>query len=598
MQKNIKIYLILFLSICLASYLWSVIHLPVITDLNYGAEYLEKSYNKNNDVFRFVVFVIVSLAPFLYFYLYFNKSKVYSIKDFINLNQNNTIQNKNPQLFLYFLVLCCFIEFLLIDFTKYISNIDIFHEGLWITSAFNFLKTGDFWKASYIDRGIFGNYYPYILWNYLEVSIGSVRFSNLLLLLINKILLIFLAKQISDNINFLKIKKIIFFILLSILFLSTVSYYDQEEFVTRSPLLILFLNIFLYALNSSKRFSFSYFILGLFSVISILWYLDIGAYLNFLVLLILLFFFLRKDFKTILSISSGVVIGWFIFYVLIDSQEFSHFIFNTINIYSTIDQIHGLIFPAPFISGDTRATKTLLLFVIGGIFTILICFNKNNFNTNNKIFFLTLFILSLVVFKTGLSRSDSPHIKTATGPLMILLYSYLLYWALDLNKFNFFETITNNKKIIFGIIIVIIFVINFKLYKIKDILTAPQKIITLIKADDKKYLTEKQSEYIFLIDYYKKISNNQNCIQILTDEVALPYLLRKKTCTKFYEIWLLTPPHLQEEFIRELKIKKPKIILTKEKTLFTPKLKLVDKYINKEYKVHSTFKEWTFMEIK
>ena len=67
MQKNIKIYLILFLSVCLASYLWSVIHLPVITDLNYGAEYLEKSYNKNNDVFRFVVFVIVSLTPFLYF---------------------------------------------------------------------------------------------------------------------------------------------------------------------------------------------------------------------------------------------------------------------------------------------------------------------------------------------------------------------------------------------------------------------------------------------------------------------------------------------------------------------------------------------------
>ena len=41
----------------------------------------------------------------------------------------------------------------------------MFHEGLWITSAFNYLKTGQIWFTSYIDRGLFGNFYPVILWN-------------------------------------------------------------------------------------------------------------------------------------------------------------------------------------------------------------------------------------------------------------------------------------------------------------------------------------------------------------------------------------------------------------------------------------------------
>ena len=99
------------------------------------------------------------------------------------------------------------------------------------------------------------------------------------------------------------------------------------------------------------------------------------------------------------------------------STELHNFFFNTKSIYYTIDQIHGLIFPTPFFSGDTRATRTLIYFILGGVFTTYICLDKGNFKNSNKIFFFFLFILSLVSFKTGLSRSDTGHIKTATGPL-------------------------------------------------------------------------------------------------------------------------------------------------------------------------------------
>ena len=107
-----------------------------------------------------------------------------------------------------------------------------------------------------------------------------------------------------------------------------------------------------------------------------------------------------------------------------------------------------------------------------------------------------------------------------------------------------------------------------------------------------------KKKYIDLIEYYKNISLNSDCIQILTDENALPYLLRKKTCTKYYQIWILQPKHLQKKFIEALKDKKPKIILIKTKPVkFTPKLQLVEKYINNEYTVYDTFEEWTFLRL-
>ena len=107
------------------------------------------------------------------------------------------------------------------------------------------------------------------------MTIGSVRFFNIFLLLLNKLLLIFLAKQISENINFSLIKKTIFFISLSLLLVSLVDYYNKEEFVKRSPLIILFLNFLLFSLKDYNKYSINFFCLGIFSIISFLWFIDI-----------------------------------------------------------------------------------------------------------------------------------------------------------------------------------------------------------------------------------------------------------------------------------------------------------------------------------
>jgi len=599
MKKKLSIYITLLLSIILGTYFWSAIELPLNQELSYGDEYLIEFYNKHNDTYKFFIFILTALLPFIFIYNHFYKKDIYSIKDFIKLKLHNDSVTSNSINFLFLLmVVFCLVEFFLIDFTWYVSNIDMFHEGLWITSAFNYIKTSQFWSSSYIDRGLFGNFYPVILWAINEnISLGSVRFADLLLLLINKFLLLLLAKQITECLNFNDFKKILFFIILSLLFISLISYQEQEEFTTRSLLSILFLNIFLYSLKNKKRI-INFFVLGFFSAISILWYLDIGAYINFTIFLILIFFLIRKDIKVFLAILMGVVGSWFIFFVLLSPNELQDFLFNTKNIYFTMDQIHGLIFPAPFFSGDVRATKTLIFFIIGGVFTTYICLDKENFKNSNKVFFFFLFILSLVSFKTGLSRSDAPHIKSATGPLLLVVYTYSLYWLMNLTIFKRAETIIKNNLKLFKFIFIVLIFLNFKFYQLNGIFNFKDKLDTLLQANDVEFLNGSQEKYIDLIKYYKNISLNSDCIQILTDENALPYLLRKKTCTKYYQIWILQPKHLQKKFIEALKIKKPKIILIKTKTAkFTPKLQLVEKYINNEYTVYDTFEEWTFLKL-
>ncbi|MDA9623904.1 hypothetical protein N9S62_01350 [Pelagibacteraceae bacterium] len=598
MKKKISIYITLFLSVILASYFWSVIELPLNQKLNYGDEYFTKSYSKYNDTFKFFIFILTGLLPFIFIYNYLYKKEIYSIKDFLRLELNNNSTNNNSLSFIFLLMLIfCLIEFFLIDFTWYISNIDMFHEGLWITSAFNYLKTGQLWSSSYIDRGLFGNFYPVILWNFNEnIGIGSVRLADLFLLLVNKILLLFLAKQITESLNFNDFKKIIFFIISSFLFISLVDYQDLEEFVPRSLLSILFLNIFLHSLKNKKIINF--FVLGLFSVISILWYLDIGAYVNFTILLILIFFLIRGDVKVFLATFVGLITGWLTFFLLFPPNELQDFFFNTKNIYYTIDQIHGLIFPTPFFAGDTRATKTLVFFIMGGVFTTYICLDRGNFKNSNKIFFFFLFVLSLVSFKTGLSRSDDPHIKVATGPLLLIIYTYLSYWLMHLTIFKKAETIIINNIKLFKFIFIILLFLNFKIYQINGVFNFKDKLDTLLQANDVEFLKGEQEKYIDLIKYYKNVSLNNNCIQILTDENALPYFLKKKTCTKYYQIWILQPEYMQNKFIEALKDKKPKIILIKTKsTRYTPKLKLVERFINNEYTAYDTFNEWTFLKI-
>ena len=76
LKKILLILIVLFLSTGSALLLWDHILLPINDINNYGSEYFIKSYNKNNDTLRFIVFVLISIAPFLFLHRYLFKDTI------------------------------------------------------------------------------------------------------------------------------------------------------------------------------------------------------------------------------------------------------------------------------------------------------------------------------------------------------------------------------------------------------------------------------------------------------------------------------------------------------------------------------------------
>ena len=571
-----------------------------------GYEALEtNNYHHQTDTLKFSFYILVSLVPFSIFLLNLYKEKTFSIKEIINLNctsKEKYSHNIFDYLF-YSIIIATLLNFILINFEDFFNGFDIYHEGLLLTPPNNYVFTGGFWSSSFVERGLFGNFYPLILWSLFENnnSIGLSRLSSLVLLLFNKLLLVFLAKQIASNIHFEKFEKLYFFLFLSIIFLSFVDYYDTSHFSTRYHLFILFFNILFISIQNLNRITITNILIGFFSILSILWWLDIGIFVNCIIFLIIFFSLIRKEYFKVTSILVGLFLGWAIFLLIFPDNELKEFFSNTFAIFSSIEIINQLPYPSPLFEENARATKILIYFTLAGALTIYSCFTKNNKISNKlKIFFIFLYVASLISFKYGLGRSDASHIQSSTGLLLVLLSSLTLYYFFNLlNYFKFNLFLSNLKKINFVLILLIIF-LQFNLYKLNRIVDFPNKITKLIYADDKEFLFDTLDSYNKLIKYYKEISSEANCVQILTDEVAVPYLVKKKSCTKFNIMMLAKSKKYQIEFVNELKTKKPEIILYKSEKFdfgYVNTLSLVNKYIKENYVFHSELDYWTFFKI-
>ena len=104
-----------------------------------------------------------------------------------------------------------------------------------------------------------------------------------------------------------------------------------------------------------------------------------------------------------------------------------------------------------------------------------------------------------------------------------------------------------------------------------------------------------------MISYYKNLTRKDKCVQIFTNEAAVPYLLKKPTCTKFYLMFISPTEKNQALFIKQLKNTKPKFILFHSE--IDPyqdthvSMPMVLDYINSNYSMYEKFKYWTFVKI-
>ena len=615
-----KISLIIFLtitSIIFSTIIWESIILPYDNENQIYGEYFKLKYNPTNDTLRYISFVLLPLITFFISYKFLYKESLFTIKEALFLKTLNSTGIENKKILNFFLYLILFLivlNFLSLDFNNsyYTSNLDFYHEGVILTPSKNFSLTNGLWTSTFIEYGLFGNFHPIIVWKLFNYeTIGSLRFFEILILLFNNIILVLISKKISENLDLDKITKVFYFVFLSITAISFVDYkYSHTDITAKFFLILLFLYVFFHSISSKRNFININFFIGLFSAISFFWYIDVGAYINIFTSLLIIYLILGKEYKKIAFILFGALSGWIFFFILIPTNEILVFFENTKSIFSTVGYIDGLIYPTPFISGDVRSTRALLLIIITGILLIIFNFNKNiSAKSETKIFFSFLYFMNILIFGSAIVRADSPHIKSSSGLLLFLFSSVLLYFFLKIFKSlksntEFFKKSFFIIKKYYFLILLTFVLINFTLIpsysiNIKKNLFSFHEIKKLLIRDNENYLSENQIE---MIEYFSKLTKNEKCVQIFTNEAAIPYFLNKPTCSKYYSMTMAAAEKNQRQFVEDLKIHKPKIILFEsEVDLFSDteyRLPIVLNYIKSNYSFHSKFKFWTFVKLK
>jgi hypothetical protein len=606
-NKKVLIPIFAFIiSIFLCTFIWDFIKLPYnLSKGIYGHSYFVNSHNSLNDTLRFLIFIFFPIVIYILSKSLMEKNVFEKFFSFLNFNysKKNLISNNSINIFFYFLVILVFFEFFLIDFSKLNYQLDVFHEGLWLTASSNLNIKNEFFLSSYVGRGFYGNFHPYFLWKMIGFeSIGITRFFSLFINLIIKLFCLLIAKKISLATNFKKNELTIFFILLSLIFLSLTSY-NSPIFFDRTLVALIFIFLLLnYFFNKPNPFSLI--LIGFFSSLSMFWYIDIGIYINFFLLVLLVFFLVKRDFRNSSLVILGIFISWVACLLIFSSNELDAFVKNTVMIFSTIDQIQGIVYPTPFFSGDSRATKSLLLFLISG-FLIVNLILKDKQNHFFLISLIILFIFSGLFFKYGLSRSDAGHIRVASGFITMTFFTIIVFHLVSLAGKFFKTTRDRDKKFKFTISILILVVVfslffekKYETKNIKNISTFMSSVIKLIKSKDEVYLSP---EYIAFVDYYKSLAKEDNCVFIFTGEVALPYLLKKETCSKHFINYISSPKDIQMEIIKDLGATKPKYILYKSDIdLYygsQQKLKYVNNFLKKRYTKYTKFKKWEIHKI-
>ena len=583
-QKKIAIeFLILILSILLSALAWKYLKLPYV-DPKIVGDYSLNSYNSKNDLLRYIFFVLVPFLSFIFFRSYIHNIQIFSFfSNLKKLDYQDYAKNNFIIIFLLIFVLILFLQFISINFST--SPIDIYHDGQRISSAYKSKIDNSLWSGSYVTVGIF---YETIsskwAWDFFDkVSIGSYRFFDLFYILITKILLTLIAYQISNNSKLISIYKIFYFFILFITFNFLIDYnLNSVDLLTfREIPILLFIILFPYTIKNNKISYIILFFISILSVFTLFWGLDRGIIYNLLCLFLLIYFIIINRTLKAFLITIFIIFSWLISWFFLKS-EFTIFLSNSISILKEISYIHGIIHPIPFSDepNASRATKNLILIIISIILSFnLFWINKDKYSYNFKIILLLISLICFLSYFNAVGRSDGPHIKSIFGYPLIFILSYILFNLFYYLSYKFEKFIF--KKYYFILIIflsVILIEINFfNIHNFKN------RLFKYINTEDKEFIDKELSNFI---EFSKIKLANEQCIQLFSNKASILYLLRKKSCTKYYFVWSVGSEKNQIDFIKDLK--NVNIIITdNDYNDLSPnfKLQLVNKFINKNYKL-------------
>ena len=318
-QKN-KIYTfgITSIAIFLSIILWNTFHISYHTNGIIG-DYSINNYNSLNDPIKYLIFILFPAFIFFICNIIFEKKNINSFILFFRYEKN--LEDENDlilNIIFFILFLLILLEFFSLDFSYH--KLDIFHSGQRLNAAFKSLLDNSLWSGSYITSGIFIEIInAKLIWKLFDFqSIGLVRFSETLLILISKFLLIILSYKITKIIFLKKNLKTLFFVILSCIFLNLIDYDINSADLIESreiPNLILLILTLNYVNVDNNKFKLSFILLGLLSVLSFFWSIDRAIIYNFFMVSIFIYFAVNKNFKGIGYILSVIIVCWILIFL-------------------------------------------------------------------------------------------------------------------------------------------------------------------------------------------------------------------------------------------------------------------------------------------
>jgi len=595
MKKAIP-WLFLILGVIFSTFIWNYILLPYDTTNTINGHYSLNKINPLNDTIRGLFFIFFPLFLYLITFIKINPETI-GKKIF---ESQNTVSNRNIDYLCIVLIIFSIIEFYNLDYKNFLGPIDVHHEGTFLTAQLNFFSKNQAWTGTFFDYGFLGNsigiFFNSIFDGY---SIGIQRFLFKVLILLNKILIILICRQIIISISSTN-KKGILFLIFSLSSIKLASFYEHVTPFHSRVFIYLIVTLLIFNIVTAKKNSFfKSFLTGFFSLLSVLFYWDIGSYINVLLIVFLAYLFFTKSYSNFYSVILGVLLSWIIFFILTPSNEFKEFFNQYFVIINVSEYLIGIEFPKPFSEKSTRHTKALLLIIFSGVFLINYVFDKlNKESLESKFLLFFIFISSILFLKSGLTRSDGPHIKYSSGQYTLLVFFFISYFLVNFtSKFKFFSKINyffekKNYFIVLSIIVSFLFMFKNNYLSFLNIFNSAKNFQVITKIDDQKFL---ENDYYEFIETYKDLVKNENCVQQFTDDNAIPYLVGKPTCTKYYVNAHIIENWTEGDFINELKSSKPNYIIYSSKINWFKNRNNApnaDKFILNNYKLFKDLSPW------
>ena len=621
LNNNFKIFILTLASLLLGVFLWNKISLPYSNPENvYGILSVNKFNPLNNDL-RFIILISLVFGTF-FLSLIFYKKNMNTFNEIIFFEKKKKTIENYKYLNVVFLVFLTFVTFEFLSMSYPLNEIDFFHEGERLTPAKNYVLNGKMWSGVFFNHGAFTDLFGTVIgWKIFgNETIGSHRLIILIFIFFTKLILLILTFKIAKLIKSDETTKIIYFSLIAISVLQLTEYTAgaTRPYLTYKDLPCLIFLIFSMEILLKQNKNHYAFLIGLISSISVFFQLDRGIYTNVLILFLFVFFLLRKEFKIAALIFLGLILSWSILYFFIGSEEFSFFINDTYHYLTIRGFLNGYIYPTPFISEKFYTTKGILIIIISGLLIIYSLLVKNEKKDNSLIFyFFIIFLLGLLAYKNALNRSDPSHIRYSISyPIFLICLIFFKEISFNINKkLNSYNLGLKFVASLSIILFLSVLIINNSYLKgkhspktVNNLINLKNRVKEYVELSDKNFV---QNRLLPVIDYYKKISEEDNCVQPFTNETVWSYLTHKQMCTRFSIIWFAASDKFQKDFINQLSSSNARYVLMDapysiggagklwaDGIPYEKRHPLIYQYFSENFKFHKNINGWIFFERK